>query len=63
MDRRLTSLEKAFELARSGNCPSLGYLVKKLKSERYDTMHLEGKSLRRQLAQLIEESALHKVEL
>ena len=58
MDYRLTTLEKAFQLARSGDCPSLGYLLKKLKDEGYDTSQVQGKALRKQLSQLIEDANL-----
>jgi hypothetical protein len=56
MDHRLTALEKAFELARSGECPSLGYLMKRLKGEGFDSTQIQGKSLRQQLKQLIEKT-------
>ena len=58
MDYRLTTLEKAFQLARSGECPNLTHLLKKLKDEGYDTYQVQGKALRKQLAQLIEDANL-----
>jgi hypothetical protein len=54
MEYRLTTLEKAFELARSGNCLTLTYLLKRLKAEGYDGMQIQGKALRKQLSELIE---------
>jgi hypothetical protein len=57
MDHRITTLEKAFELARSGNCQSLTYLTKKLKHEGFDVNQIEGKALRKQLLKLIKETA------
>lgn len=56
MEYRLTTLEKAFQLARSGNCPNFAYLMKKLKDERYDTVHIQGPTLKKQLSKLIEKT-------
>ena len=56
MENRPTTLEKAFDLARHGNCRNLEYLLKKLKSEGYDTMQVYGPALRKQLSKLIEKS-------
>ena len=53
-DTRLTALEKAFELARSGKCINVLDIEKRLKSERYDTSQIYGPYLKRQLIQLIE---------
>jgi len=53
-----TSLERAFELAQSGKCLNLLDLSKKLKAEQLDKIYLEGKSLRKQLLQMIK-SATH----
>jgi hypothetical protein len=54
MDHRLTTLEKAFHLARFGNCRNLDYLMRTLKSEGYDLAPLYGKALKKQLLELIE---------
>jgi hypothetical protein len=54
MDGRKTSLEKAFELARSGRCFNVGEIAKALRAERYDPVYLEGPLLKKQLLQLIE---------
>jgi hypothetical protein len=53
MDRRKTSLEKAFELAGSGRCFNLAEIAKTLRAERYDPVYLQGAALKKQLLQLI----------
>jgi hypothetical protein len=55
MDYKLTAIEKAFQLARFGNCRSLDYLTKQLRHEGYDTTQIYGKALRKQLLQIIRE--------
>jgi hypothetical protein len=54
MEHHQTTLERAFELASSGTCPSVDFLTKKT-LEGYDLMQLHGKSLRKQLSQIIED--------
>ena len=56
MEKRLTVLERAFELARSGKCLNVSEILKRLKSERYDIRQLEGVALKKQLMALIEEA-------
>ena len=56
MDNHPTTLEKAFHLAGSGKCPNLAYLMKQLKQEGYDTFHIQGPMLKKQLAALIEKT-------
>jgi hypothetical protein len=56
MDYRKSALERAFELARSGNCLTIRDIALKLNSEKYDISHLEGPALRMQLLALIEEA-------
>lgn len=53
-------LERAFELARSGECPTFNVMIRKLKSEGYDGVptRLVGVSLRRQLRELCLQSQL-----
>jgi hypothetical protein len=53
MDPSRTALERAFELARSGNCRSVEEIRKKLTSEGYSAAQLTGKGLLRQLQSLI----------
>ena len=52
---RLPLVERAFELARSGQVPNVDQLVRKLKREQYEQVesHLAGStSLRRQLNEI-----------
>ena len=53
---RKTELERAFELARSGEYLNVSDLVKKLNSEGYSGYQIEGKSLKLQIALLIEKA-------
>jgi hypothetical protein len=54
MDTRKTALERAFELARSGECINLPALIKRLDNEGYSGNQIEGPQLKKQLAGLIE---------
>ena len=54
MDHRPTSLERAFELAKSGQCATIEEIKKKLKAEGFQDNQLVGKSLINQLRELIE---------
>ena len=56
MDTNKTTIERAFDLARSGTCLTLNDIVSKLKSEGYATGQIEGKSLSKQLRELIEKT-------
>jgi hypothetical protein len=56
MDSRKSSLERAFELARSGSCPTVDILIRTLNSEGYMGSQVTGKMLRKQLTQLIRTS-------
>lgn len=51
-----TTLERAFELARSGTCLSVQDIRRRLKEERFDNIeaHLAGHSITRQLRALCE---------
>lgn len=51
-----TVLERAFELARSGNYATLAAIRTQLKKERFNFVqeHLEGGSIRKQLTALIQ---------
>jgi hypothetical protein len=55
MDIRKTSLQRAFELARSGKCASVHEIIVRLKAEKYDVSQIEGPALKKQLLQLIED--------
>lgn len=56
--RRLSTVERAFELARSGNCRSIEEIVRRLKQEQMDQVdaHLGGSSIRKDLRQACAES-------
>ena len=56
MEFKKTSLERAFELARSGKCLTIRDIAFQLHAEKYDIFHLEGPALRKQLVELIEEA-------
>jgi hypothetical protein len=58
MNKPLSTLERAFELARSGECASTSEIRQRLKQERYDSVeaHLQGPSITRQLRLLCEEA-------
>ena len=49
MSFRPTTLERAFELARSGDCANVGEIVKRLSNEGFVTQQVTGPSLLRQL--------------
>jgi hypothetical protein len=51
-----STLERAFTLARSGECANLNDIRAKLKSENHDQVdaHLAGPSIKRQLTKLCE---------
>ncbi len=49
----MTTLERAFALARSGEVSKISEIVESLRRDRYDTRQLEGPALRRQLTNLI----------
>jgi|GEM_PF-396723 len=51
-------LERAYQIARSGECAGLSDLRKRLRSEGYQQIegHLSGLSLRRELAALVDAS-------
>lgn len=53
-----TTVERAFELARSGSCASVQDIRRRLKSEGHDQVeaHLAGPSLGKQLRRLCEDA-------
>jgi hypothetical protein len=53
MDQKLTTLERAFQIARSGDCEDIAGLKKRLNAEGYSSSQVEGPQLRRQLLALI----------
>jgi hypothetical protein len=57
MSNRLTALERAFQLARSGVPNSVQEIKKRLNSEGYLTAQIDGTALHKQLRALIRVSA------
>ena len=53
MDHRMTALERAFQLAKSGQISGLSEIVAALRREGYSRDQIEGPVLRRQLTSLI----------
>ena len=53
MDQKMTALERAFQLARSGRVAGLTEIVTSLNREGYSSNQIEGRLLKRQLADLI----------
>lgn len=53
MTHRPTAIERAFELARTGNCSTVSELKSALKAEGYDTNGIVGGVLMKQLRALI----------
>lgn len=52
MHNRLTALERAFELARSGECHGTDEIRKRLNAEGYSGQQVTGPTLLRQLREL-----------
>ena len=54
----LSTLERAFELARSGECTNTADIRLRLKRERFDAVegHLQGPAINRQLRLLCDEA-------
>ena len=53
MDQRMTELERAFQLARSGRVTGLTDIITTLKRDGYSASQIEGPLLKRQLADVI----------
>jgi hypothetical protein len=53
MDEKTTTLERAFQIARSGRAPTVGRIKRALADEGYDQRQIEGQSLTKQLKALI----------
>jgi hypothetical protein len=49
----VTSLERAFQIAKSGDCKSVADLKKQLRRERYSLDKITGRTLSKQLEALI----------
>ena len=52
----MTTLERAFELAKSGNVASIEELRQKLRGEGYETAQINGPALGRQLRGMMRKS-------
>ena len=59
LPNRLTTVERAFELARSGACDNLPAIAAVLKGERHEAVdaHLAGPSIRRDLKRVWQAAA------
>jgi hypothetical protein len=53
MDQKLSALERAFQLAKSGEVAGLTEITTSLNREGYSASQIEGPLLKRQLANLI----------
>jgi len=53
MDRTITTIERAFQLAKSSSCISIADIKTRLKAEGYSPEQIDGRVLRGQLATLI----------
>ena len=55
---QLHTLERAFELAKAGECASIDDIRRRLKAEQYSQVdaHLAGSAVRRQLLELCKEA-------
>lgn len=56
MEPYKTTLERAFELARSGVCADFAQIRAKLRAERYDLDQLQGLMLRKQLNEICQQA-------
>ncbi|MBN8817016.1 MAG: hypothetical protein J0J06_16405 [Sphingomonas sp.] len=56
--RQLSTVERAYQLARSGSCRSIDDIRRKLSAEHYDSVqgHLSGASIKRDLTALCKEA-------
>ena len=56
--RRLSILERAYDLARGGSCRTVEEIAKRLKQEQYESVetHLGGGSLRKELRRICAET-------
>jgi hypothetical protein len=53
MDQKMTAMERAFQLARSGTVAGVAEIATSLNREGYHANQIEGPALKRQLADLI----------
>jgi hypothetical protein len=57
MDQNKTAIERAFDLARSGEFDSVTRIKDRLKAEGYAVAQIEGRALSKQLGELIKSAA------
>ena len=57
MGSNKTSLERAFELAETGDCENVSHILRRLKTEGYAVHQIVGRTLKKQLAALIAKAA------
>jgi hypothetical protein len=57
LESRISQLERAFELARSGRCATVADIKRKLREEGYQDDQVEGRLLFSQLNSLMRKSA------
>jgi len=62
MDHGLTALERAFQLAKSGSCHSVQDIKKQLRAEGFSVAQITGKSLYKQLKDLLQGYEKQKLE-
>jgi hypothetical protein len=62
MNVRMTALERAFQLARSGRVAGLTEIISSLNREGYSAKQIEGRVLRRQLGELIKAARTQTAE-
>ena len=63
MDHRVTALERAFQVAKSGKCSSVADLKKQLRAEGYSIAQITGRTLVKQLEVLIKMARRHALKL
>jgi hypothetical protein len=59
---RVTALERAFQIAKSGKCSSLTDLKKRLRAEGYSIAQITGRTLAKQLEVLIKTARRHTLK-
>jgi len=62
--RRLSIIERAFELARTGACRTVEEIARRLKQENYESVdtHLGATSLRKELRQICAEARATRMD-
>jgi len=63
MDHKMTALERAFQLARSGQLSTITEIVGSLRRDGYSAEQIQGPALRRQLTNLIRAARLQDMNV